>query len=176
MAASTRSSSTPRRRSWRSTMRRRRSSGCTGVRRRLDAEVREDGRGDVDDARDLGLAPDLEHRDDRIAGSERAVAAAACMVPPAEVGELDARRGRDDQLARVRVMERRPRTREGVGVVGSKSLVAAGLPAVAVAYEAEFLPGTPQHGFAALEEQHRLGDLAAVQTRREVRWLGVAAG
>src|SRR4051812_28293777 len=69
-------------------------------------EVRERGRRDVGDARDLRVDADRQHRDDRIARDERAVAAAAGVVAPTEIGELPACRRGDEQLAGVRIVER----------------------------------------------------------------------
>ena len=55
-----------------------------------------------------GVDADRQQRHERVAGDERAVAAAARVVAAAEVGELPALRRRDEQLAGVRVRERRP--------------------------------------------------------------------
>src|SRR3954447_24706859 len=75
IASSTRSSSMSRPRSCRSTICRR--SGGIGVRGRLDAEVLERERREVDDPAWLGVEPDGQDRHQRVAGLERAVAAAA---------------------------------------------------------------------------------------------------
>src|SRR3954453_6995407 len=108
IAASTRSSSMPRRRSCDSTIPAR-SSADTRERlhrtRHRDTEVREHGRSDVRDPVQLGLEPDGHDRHERVARDERAVAAAARVVAAAQIGELPALRGGDEKLAGVRVRE-----------------------------------------------------------------------
>src|SRR5690349_23416571 len=100
----------PRARSWRSTIDSR--SGdtfwCPHVCGPLDAEMRECGRHHVGDAADGSIDADRQHRNDGVALDERAVAAAARMVAAADVGELPAGRGGDEQLTGIRVRERRP--------------------------------------------------------------------
>ena len=67
----------------------------------------EDGGRHLGDAGRRGrVDADGEERDERVAGDERAVAAAAEVVAASEVGELPPLRGRDEQLAGVRVRER----------------------------------------------------------------------
>src|SRR5437763_13932850 len=120
MAASTRSSSMPRRRSCRSTIRARTSADTDRRlhrRRRRDAEVLEHGGSDVRDPVQLRPDADREERDDGVAGDQRAVAAAASMMAAAEVDELPSLRRRDEHLARVRVRERRAGPPRGVGVL-----------------------------------------------------------
>src|SRR5579884_1049498 len=120
IAASTRSSPMPRRRSWASTMRAR-SSADTGRRlhraRGGDAEVLEHGGSDVGDPADLPPDADGHERDEGVARDEGAVTAAAGVVTAAEVDELPALRGGDEQLARVRVLKRRARPPRCVRVV-----------------------------------------------------------
>ena len=65
------------------------------------------------------LDPDREERDERVAGDERAVAAAAQVVAAAEVGELPALCHGDEQLAGVRVRERGA---DALGCVGMLEL------------------------------------------------------
>src|SRR5215207_7673915 len=119
IAASTRSSPIPRARSWRSTIRARSADVREALRisGRVDAEVREHERGDAGDAVGRRVEADRQHRDERVGGRERAVAAAAEVVPPAEVDELDARRRRDEHLPRVPVRERRGRALPPLRVV-----------------------------------------------------------
>src|SRR5437764_6682866 len=131
MARRTFSSTMSRARSWRSTMSRR-SSGCCmrgAPVGQLDAEVLDRQRGDVDDPpRNAVPEPDGQHGDLRVAELERAVAAAAEVAAPREVGELDTGGRGDDQLTRVRVRERAPGTLDGIRLV-EEGLVAARLPA-----------------------------------------------
>src|SRR5579862_3560121 len=104
IAASTRSSSIPRRRSCTSTIRYLASADTR------DSEVVEHGRRHVGDPERQGVDTDGEKRDEGVAGDERAVAAAADVMLPAEVGELPALRGGDEQLAGVGIRERRAHT------------------------------------------------------------------
>src|SRR4051794_38350770 len=100
MADSTRSSATPRERSWRSIIACR--SGDTfrslHVRRRGDAEVVERRRHHVGYAANRRLDADRQKRDHRVVLDERPVAAAPGVMTAAEVRELPVRRGRDEQL------------------------------------------------------------------------------
>ena len=87
---------------------------------------------------DRRLDADGEQRHDRVALDERAVAAAAGVVAPAEIGELPARRRRDEQLAGVRVREREPAAPSASG--WSRTVGIAGrLPAVGARAEAKLL-------------------------------------
>ncbi len=123
IAASTRSSSMSRLRSCSSTISRRSARAVRhGVSARvyaaLDAEVVEHERRDVGDRGRRGaVEPDREHRDLGVAREQRAVAAAAGVMAAAEIGELAARRGRDEHVAGVRVRQRGRRAREAVGIV-----------------------------------------------------------
>src|SRR6187549_4090231 len=92
IAASTRSSAIPRARSWRSTIRARSADAREALRIRgwVDAEVREDERGDAGNAVGRRVDADRQHRYERVAGDEGAVTAAAEVVAAAEVDELDA--------------------------------------------------------------------------------------
>src|SRR5438094_2642625 len=146
MARRTFSSTMSRARSWRSTMSRR-SSGCcmrgTPI-GQLDAEVLDRERRDVDDPpRKAVPEPDGQHGNLRVAELERAVAAAAKVAAPREIGELDTDRRRDDQLARIRVRERAPGSLERVGLV-EQGLVAARLPASGGRPEAKLFAVAPR--------------------------------
>ena len=110
----------------------------------------------------------------RVARGERAVAAAARVMTPGEIGEFDTRCGRDDELARVDVVKRGPDAREGVGVVGDEALVTARLPAAALGREPELFSAAAENGLSVLEEDHGLGDAAAVESRGEVAGLDPA--
>src|SRR5215470_16818951 len=136
-------------RSWSSTMRRRASALSSGgigeparVGRRLDPEVGERERREVDDAARLGVDPDREDRDLGVARLERAVAAAAKVAATGEIGELDPERRRDEQLARIRVRERGPGALESIRVVQQGS-VAPRVPTVVRRREAELLTVAP---------------------------------
>ena len=61
--------------------------------------------------------PDGHDRHERVACDERAVAPAARVMAAAEVGELPALRGRDEQLAGVRIRERRACAPGGIRVL-----------------------------------------------------------
>src|SRR5436190_1683358 len=121
MARSTRSSTMSRPRSCVSTMARRRpaSSRSGGIRegaavgRRLDAEVLERERRQVDDAPRLAGKTDRKQGNLRVGSGERAVAATAQVAATGQVCEFDTGGGRDEQLAGVRIMESRPGQREG---------------------------------------------------------------
>ena len=96
---------------------------------------------------------------------ERAVGAAAHVVAPAEVGELPARGRRDDQLARVRVRERRPGAFEAVRVVEDRR-VARRREAVLARREPELLAVAPGDRLVALAEED---DLDRGRRRRGAR-------
>ena len=66
--------------------------------------------------RRLGPAADEEQRPERVAGVQRAVAAAAGVGDPAPVDRLEAERERDDEVAGVRRGQRRPDPGQRVGV------------------------------------------------------------
>src|SRR5881398_3526480 len=92
IAARTRSSTMSRSRSWCCTIAdRSASSDGTSerplVRGRLQAEVLDHRRGDVDDGLRRSVDADCQHRDLRIAREERTVAPAADVMPPREIGE-----------------------------------------------------------------------------------------
>src|SRR6266542_4130928 len=154
IASSTRPSSMPRARSCHSTIDRRSDNERT--------EVREHCGGDVGDALDRRLDSDGEHGHDGVALDKRAVAAAAGVVAAAEIGELPARGGRDEQLAGVRVREREPGSPQRVGMVEEHD-VAARLPAVGARPEAKLLAFAPRDRFAALETECRLDGRHAVE-------------
>src|SRR4051812_3121869 len=172
IASSTRSSSISRARSCRSTICRR--SGGIRVRGDLDAKVLERERREVDDSPRLGLEPDGQHRDQRVPRLQRAVAAAAEMAAPGQVGQLDAERRRDEQLAGVRVRERGPRALERVRLVEQRT-VAARPPVVRAGREAELLAVTPRDRLGTLAVEDDLGRRRAVQPPRELGRL-LAAG
>src|SRR5256885_9317734 len=119
----------PRARSWCSTMafRSRNALKRPRIRGRRDTEVREYCGHHIDDARRRGVDAYREQRHDGVALRERAVTAAAGVVPTAEVGELPAGRGGDEELAGVRIRKGRPRTVQCIGMV-EKRRVAARLP------------------------------------------------
>src|SRR3989440_2278876 len=148
-------------------------SGCTSgvpqgdVPRRLQAEVLEHGRRDVDDAAGQALEPDHEHRHDRVAGVDRAVAPAAGVVATAEIGELEAGRGRDEHLAGVRVRERRVRTSKGVRLVEDR-LVSGRRPAAAHRGEGELLAAATSDRRLALAEERDLGRGLVVEAPGEL--------
>src|SRR4051812_45853026 len=110
IARKTRSSTMSRPRSCTSTIARRASSasGCTRellrVRRRLDAEMPQGQRREISDPAWRGVEPDGDDRYFRVARGEPAVTPAADVGSAAEVGELDSWSGRDEQLARIRVV------------------------------------------------------------------------
>src|SRR5919202_6931911 len=112
--------------------------GAGRVRGRLDAEVLEDRGRDLDDAAGKALESDREHRHERVARGERAVAAPAEVVPAAEVRELEAGRGRDEHVAGARVPKRAPGPGERVRVVEDRR-VAARPPAAVLRREAKLL-------------------------------------
>src|SRR6266702_3619207 len=122
IAASTRSSSMPRARSWWSTIARRSDDAGTG-------EVREHSWSDIGDALDRRIDTDGEHRHDGVAFDERAVAAPARMMASADIDELPSLRGGDQQLAGVRIGERGPRAVERVRVVEDRHITGR-LPSV----------------------------------------------
>src|SRR5205823_1518224 len=125
-------------------------SGClrrTG-RPGLHAEVLEHERCEIDDAARLALDADREQRHLGIAGAERAVAAAAEVMAPTEIDELEAGSRRDEEIAGIRVRERRERALKTVGVVEDRR-VARGRPAVVRRREAELLALAPCHGLLA---------------------------
>src|SRR2546430_17420492 len=103
-----------------------------------------------------------------VAGGERAVAAAAGGVAAAEIDELPAVCGRDEELAGGGIRERRPRAPEGVGVVEDRH-VAARLPLLAARPEAELLTLAPGDRVAGLPAQRRLDRRLAVEGACELR-------
>src|SRR6202165_2762018 len=179
MAARTSSSTRSRARSCSSTMRRRSasssSSGCTGVQRRRDAEVSEHERSDVDDPRRRSLQAYGEHRDLGVAELKRAVTSAACVMVTPEVGELDTRRGRDDQLAGVRICKGSPRALERKRL-RQEPRVAVRLPALLAGDESKLLAGMTGNRRALVPKEHDAGARYAGQTLRELSRLGCASG
>ena len=121
------------------------------------------------DRRSAGLAldPDGEDRHLGVAGVERPVAASAEVAVPGEVGELDARRRRDQQLAGVRVRERRPRALERVRLV-EQAEVAARPPGAVRGREAKLLAVAPGHRLGAFAVEHDLRGGLAVEPSREL--------
>ena len=87
------------------------------IRGSSDTEMREDERCQVDDARGRALDTDEEQRHLRVARHERAVGAAADVVSPTQIGELVSLGSGDEDLAGVRVPERRPGAGERIGMV-----------------------------------------------------------
>src|SRR4029077_7071233 len=108
-------------RSWASTIecRRRACSSSGGMRKsprvcgRLDAEVLERERRQVRDAPRRGAEANRQERHLRVREGEGTMAAAAEMAAAGEVGELDAVACGDEELARIRIVERRPGAPEG---------------------------------------------------------------
>src|SRR5213592_2513876 len=151
MASSTRSSTMSLARSWSSTMRSRAPRRASSA--SIYAELSKHEGRDVDDPRGHTPEPDGEHRNLGVAELERAVAASADVMAPAEVGELDPGGGRDDEVACVRVGQRAPgaleriRLREDVHVTG-------GLPALSVRREAKLFSTPPRNGLPAFTEEH----------------------
>ena len=88
--------------------------------------------------------------------------AAARMVAAAQVRELEARRGGDDQVAGVRVVQGGPRTFERVRVREQRLVAAGGEPAVRPD-EAELLAGATGDGLVALEVEHDFGALFSIE-------------
>src|SRR5438105_12359355 len=99
------------------------------------------------------------------------MAAAARVVPPGEIGELVARSGRDDQLARVRVPQRTPGTPERIGLVEYRA-IAARLPALCVRREPKLLSLSSRDRFACFEEKRHVDRLVAVEALRECTRVG----
>ena len=130
--------------------------------------MREHERGHVGDARRLTLHPDREHGHLGVTSAQGAVASAAGVVAAAEVGELEPGRGRDEQVAGVRIVQRGPGAVERVRVI-EDGLVAGRLPAVSRAHEAKLLAVAPCHRLVVLEEERDLRARLAVQPGRERR-------
>ena len=148
IASSTRSSTMSRPRSWSSTIRWR---GVNGHRR--TPQLLEDARRDVDRPRGRRAGADGDHRHFRVALLERAVAPAAGVVAPAEVGELDSGRGGDDQVAGVRVGERGPRALERVRL-DEDGRVPGRLPAAVGRGEPKLAAVQSRHRLVVFPEQH----------------------
>ena len=102
----------------------------------------------------LGLEADGHDRHERVAGDERAVAPAARVVAAAEVGELPALGRRHEQLAGVRVRERRPDAPGGVWMLQLLDRAVRAVPA--------------GHGVAALEAERDVHRREAVQPLRQL--------
>ena len=153
-------------------------SAAERVGRGPDAEMGEDERRDVDDAR-ASASPvdaDREERHLGVAGNERAVRAAADVVPAAEVGELVALGGRDEHLARVRVRERRPGAAQRIRVVEDRRVAAQREAAAGGGGEDELLPVAARDRLAPFAEQDDLDRRCAVEPRRDPAWIEPAAG
>src|SRR5207244_11033919 len=97
---------------------------------------------------------------------ERAVTAAAGVVPTAEVGELPAGRGGDEELAGVRIRKGRPRTVQCIGMV-EKRRVAARLPTLGALTEAQLLTGAARDGVVALAPERHFHSRLTVECARE---------
>src|SRR5438105_3289170 len=163
IARSTFSSTMSRSRSCASTISRLRGARSSGI------EVLECQRREIDDsARDGAVDPDGQDRDFGVAGLERAVAASAEMTSAGEVGELEAERGRDDQVAGVRIRKRSPDAFEGVGLVEERDIPSR-LPAGAGGSEPKLLAFTARDGLAAFAVEDELRARDAVQPLRESR-------
>src|SRR6478735_532921 len=158
-------------RSWASTIecRRRACSSSGGMRKsprvsgRLDAEVLERYRRQVGDAPRRGVEANRQERDLRVRGGEGAMAATPEVASAREVGELDAVASRDEELACIRIVERRPGAREGVGLRKERR-VAVRLPSARRRREPELLAGPARNRLSALEEEHRLRAHLGVET------------
>src|SRR5438132_5261000 len=160
IARRTFSSTMSRARSWRATISRLACSsggcicGARVVRRESEMLAREWA--EVDDPpRDGAVEPDGQDRDLRVARFQGAVAAAAEMAPSREIGELDARRRRDDQLSGVRVGECAPGPLECIGLV-EQGHVAARRPTFRSRCETELLAVAAGNGLPALAPEHDL--------------------
>ena len=70
------------------------------------------------------LDADGEERHLGVADDERAVRAAADVMAAAEVGELVSLRGRDEDVAGIRVRERSPGAGERIGVIEDRGIAA----------------------------------------------------
>src|SRR5260370_15508514 len=123
---------------------------------------------DLGGARRPGVDPDGNRGDERMAGEGRAVTAAAGVMPAAEIRELPAVRSGDEQLAGVRIRERRPGAVKRVGMVEDGG-VAARLPPVAGRLEAELLALAARDRLTVLEAQRRLDGRLSVDARRQLR-------
>src|SRR5690349_24405736 len=103
------------------------------------------------------------------------MAAAAEVAPAGQVGQLDAERRRDEQLAGVRVRERGPGALERVRLVEQRG-VAARLPAAVGRRKAELLAVTPRHRLVTLAVEHDLRGRRAVEPPRELGGVLAAPG
>src|SRR5438105_5403662 len=172
IASSTRSSSIPRARSWCSTMAFRLEAVSDNtlkrlrVRGSLDAKVRQHRRHHVGDARGRGIDADRKQRHHGVALDERTVAATACVVAPAEVGELPARRRGYEQLAGVRIRERRPGAMHRVRMVEQRG-VTGRLPVIGAWTEAQLLAGATCDGVVVLAAKRHLDRRLAVELAGE---------
>ena len=162
IAASTRSSTMPRRRSWRSTISRRparavrpTSARRARVGRQLHAEMGEHGRRDVGDARrQPAVEPDGQHRHlERVARHERAVAAAAAWWRPPRSASSQPAGGETSSSPAFGFASAAPgaaRARPaGRGSRGRRSSARRRRRA-----EAELLAVAPRDGLAALAVEH----------------------
>src|SRR2546430_12197688 len=126
-----------------------------GGRGSCDAEMLECQRRQVGDAPRRGVESDGEQGHLGVGAGKGAVTPTAEMAPAPKVVELDAFAGRDDQLARVRIAERRPRALERVGLRQERQ-VAARLPAAPGRGEAKLLAGPPRYGCPGFEAKRRV--------------------
>src|SRR5437660_896594 len=149
IAARTRSSVRSRARSCCSTMRRRSSCRSGGtrerprIRRRRDSEMTEHGGRDVNDRPWFGVEADREHRDLRVAPAQRAVTATAGVVAAREIRELDSGCCRNENVARVRVVQRGPGTEAALRIVEQRR----------VAVDAYLVAVTTRKDLVALTEE-----------------------
>src|SRR5918994_1179974 len=180
IASRTRWSTMSRPRSWSSTMRARavsvESGGMSGGTHRgrgLDSEVAQHRGRDFDD-RAGRVETDCEHRDLRIADLEGAVTAATRVMAAAHVRELEARRGGDDQVAGVRVLQGGPRTLERVRV-REQRLVAVRREAAVRPDEAELLAGSTGDRLVTVEVEHDFGTLFSIEAPRQLVGLRATA-
>src|SRR2546422_5533704 len=101
--------------------------------------------------------------------------ASACVMASGEIAELVARRGGDDHLAGVPVVERRPGPLEAVWIP-EETLVAGRAPADPVRREAELLAFPPDNRLGSFEEEHRLRGRFGVEALGQPAGFQVAPG
>src|SRR3954453_12421403 len=171
IASSTRSSSMPRARSCVSTIAARSGSMLerhdVHRRRGCDTEMREHGRRHLRDPRGRRLDADGEERAARAPLAERAVAAAARVMAAADVHELPAFGGGDEELARIRVRERGPHAMKRIGMVENR-FVPARLPTVHSGTKTELLAFAARDGLVAFPPKGELDRGFAVEAAGEI--------
>src|SRR5439155_688444 len=181
IAARTRSSATSRLRSCSSTICRRSSLGSGGtrertrIRGRLQVEVLQDGRRDLDDRLRLCVEADRQHRHLRVAAAQRAVTPSTCVMASGEVGELVPGRRGDDHLAGIRVVQGGPGALEAPRV-SEQALVPGRGPPVRTRREAKLGAFPPDDGFGPFQEQRCLDGRLVVQALGEPASFQVATG